>query len=119
MSLELEDLNADERLALAALLEAVIGADASVSDVERERMAAVVAAVGDDAYRKAAAEVDRRFPDRQALRTFLSAVGRPEAREAIYETVLEVSTADVINNREVELLDWLARTWGVSAKPQP
>lgn len=119
MAIELKDLTAEERLALVALVELAIGADARVSEAERERIANVVQAVGRPAYEKAVAEVDRRFTERETLRTFLATIERQGAREAIYETLLEVSTADVIDNREVELLDWLARTWGVRTKAQP
>ena len=71
MALELKDLTDDERLALVALLELVIGADHAVSDSEAQQLRTIIAAVGEEAYRAAAEEADSRFEDEETLRRFL------------------------------------------------
>ncbi len=111
--MELADLNEDEQLALAGLLEFVVMASGHVTDDEEQEIAAIVEAIGDEPYRKAVEEVDKRFPDEQALRVFLSSIGRQEAREVIYGTVIEAAMTDTVEGRESALLDWLAKEWKV------
>jgi hypothetical protein len=112
-TMELADLNKDEQVALAGLLEFVIMASGHVTEDEEHELAAIVEAIGDGPYRKAVEEVDKRFPDEQALRTFLSSIGRQEAREVIYGTVIEAAMTDTVEGRESALLDWLAKEWNV------
>lgn len=114
--MELTDLSHDERLALVALIEAVVGSDARVSDDEASHIARLAAAFGDDAYRALATEADERFADEAALKTFLTALGRPEARELIYGTVLDAALPDVIDRHESSLLGWLATAWGITVQ---
>jgi uncharacterized tellurite resistance protein B-like protein len=116
MPLELRDLNDDERLALAALIELVVSADNTVTEPEEQRLRAIIAAVGENAYQAAAETADERFEDEEALRRFLPTIGRQEARELIYETVLEEALADVRIGPETELLDWLAKTWKIETR---
>jgi uncharacterized tellurite resistance protein B-like protein len=114
--MELTDLSHEERLALVALLEAVVGSDAAVSDEEASRIASVAAAFGDEGFRALANEEDERFEDESALKTFLAALIRPEARELIYGTVLDAALPDVIDRHESSLLGWLATTWGITVQ---
>lgn len=114
--MELTDLSHDERLALVALIEAVIGSDATVSDEEASHISRLAAAFGDDAYRALAAEADERFEDEAALKSFLTTLTRPEARELIYGTVLDAALPDVIDRHESSLLGWLATEWGITVQ---
>jgi hypothetical protein len=114
--MELNELTAEERIALVALLEFVIESDGRVSEDEADRIDAVVAAIGEDAYRTAAAEVDRRFEDEDGLRAFLPSITRPEARELIYGVVLDAAISDAVNARESELLEWLADVWRIASQ---
>ena len=111
--MELADLNKDEQLALAGLLEFVVMASGHVTEDEEQEIAAIVEALGEEPYRKAVEEVDKRFPDEQALRAFLSSIVRQEAREIIYGTVIEAAMTDTVEGRESALLDWLAKAWNV------
>ena len=52
----LSDLNREERIALAALLELVVESNATVSDDELREATHLVNAVGDQAYAEAADE---------------------------------------------------------------
>ncbi len=114
--MELKDLTHDEKLALVALVEVVVASDAEVSDHEQDRIAALATTFGEDAYRALVDEADERFPDEEALKAFLSALSREEARELIYGTVLESALPDVIDTHESSLLGWLAAEWGITVQ---
>jgi hypothetical protein len=116
---ELKDLTRDERIALAALLEMVVESASTLTDDNVDPMRVIVSAVGKGSYREAADEADRRFDDEDAVRQFLSTITRQDARELIYEAVLAAALPDSINNRESELLDWLAKEWRVSVRIEP
>jgi hypothetical protein len=120
--MDLSELTAEEQIALVALLEMVIESNARVSEDEADRIDAVVAAIGEEAYRRAAAEVDRRFHDEADLRAFVPTVTRQEAREVIYGTVLDAAISDPADAYASELLEWLADAWEIAAQidePEP
>ena len=114
--MELSDLNKEEQIALAGLLEFVVLASGHVTEDEQNEIGTIVEALGDDAYNAAVAEVDKRFPDEQTLRKFLSTISRQEAREVVYGTVIEAAMTDTVEGRESELLEWLADEWKVEVK---
>jgi hypothetical protein len=111
--MELADLNKDEQIALAGLLEFVVLASGHVTEDEEHEIKSIVEALGEENYRVAVEQVDKRFPDEQALRVFLAKVERQEAREVIYGTVIEAAMTDTVEGRESALLDWLAEEWKV------
>jgi hypothetical protein len=114
--MELTDLNKEEQIALAGLLEFVVLASGHVTEDEQAEIDAIVEALGEEAYDAAVAEVDKRFSDEQTLRKYLSTIGRQEAREVIYGTVIEAAMTDTVEGRESALLDWLAGEWNVEVK---
>jgi hypothetical protein len=114
--MELGDLDQDERLALVALIEATAQADRKVSDEEEGVLADVVEALGPDAYQKVVEQADERFQGEDDLKVFLRGISRPEAREIIYGTVLELAMADVVTGHEPALLSWLADTWQLESE---
>jgi uncharacterized tellurite resistance protein B-like protein len=116
MALELKDLTDDERLALVALLERVVEADSYVTESEATHVHAVIDAIGDEAYEAAADEVDRRFQSHEELRRFLDTITRTEARELIYETLIEAALADAPVKAEREFLDWVAGAWNIQTR---
>jgi uncharacterized tellurite resistance protein B-like protein len=111
--MELSDLNETERVALVALLEAVIAADSEVTDDEPEKLVEVIAELGEDAYRLAIEEADRLEEEGTDLRKLLATVRRQEPRELIYGTAMEVAMANAVTPQEAPLLEWLAETWGI------
>jgi hypothetical protein len=111
--MELADLNKDEQIALAGLLEFVVLASGHVTPDEEAEIDTIVEALGEENYRVAVDEVDKRFPDEPALRGFLAKIDRQEAREVIYGTVIEAAMCDTVEGRENALLAWLADAWKV------
>jgi hypothetical protein len=109
--MELQDLYPAERLALVALSRAVARADGVISDKEGEVVAELVMAMGEDVYRAALAHVSRRLDDATALKAFLEGVVRPEARQLIFETILELAVTDGLHPQEVPILKWLDAAW--------
>src|SRR6185369_14387100 len=74
--MELTDLNANERLALVALIEATVRADHGVSREEEEVIAEIIDALGEGAYREAVEAADQRFKNESDLKAFLQGVQR-------------------------------------------
>jgi hypothetical protein len=114
--MELTDLNQDERLALVAIIEATAQADRKVSDEEESILGDVVATLGSDSYQAAVKQADQRFTNDDDLKKFLKGITRPEAREIIYGTALELAMSDVVTGHEPELLGWLAETWDLESQ---
>ena len=111
--MELADLNQDEQIALAGLLEFVVLASGHVTPDEEQEIDNIVDAIGEEKYHAAVEEMDKRFPDEQALRGFLTKIDRQEAREVIYGTIIEAAMTDTVEGRENALLTWLAAEWKV------
>jgi hypothetical protein len=114
--MELSDLDSAERLALVALVERVVLADRNVTEDEADILPEIVAALGEENYRKTALAADDRFGDDEALKTYLKTLPREEARELIYGTVVDLAMADMISGNESELIDWLGQTWNLESK---
>jgi len=114
--MELADLNEDERVALVALLEDVIAADNELTDEEPPKLAEIIDALTEDAYRLALDEADHMAADGVELRELLGRVQRQEAREIIYGTIMEMAMADTVTSQEGSLLEWLGEAWGITPK---
>src|SRR5215470_19881412 len=104
-AMELRDLNHEERLALVALLEQVVESQAAVSEDEAAEIDRVVDALGEDEYRRLVEEVDARFTDEESLKEFLRGIGRQEARDLIYGTVLAMAAEQTVRRAESDVLD--------------
>jgi hypothetical protein len=111
--MDIADLDTKERLALVALLEAVIAADRSVSEEEEFQLAEIIEALGEDTYRQTLEFVDNKVEDEDDLKALLEDVDRREAQELIYATVVDVAMSDVVFGSEVPILDWVAKTWNL------
>jgi hypothetical protein len=114
--MEIKDLDHAEQLALVGIVQFIGESNRDVTEEESERIGGIVAGLGAARYRKVAEEADERFADEDALRAYLREVGRKEARELIYGTVLEVAMGDTIQASESSFLDWLAEEWGVEVR---
>jgi hypothetical protein len=111
--MELADLNQNEQIALAGLLEFVVLASGHVTEDEQNDIDDIVEALGEENHRKAVDEVDKRFSDEKSFRTFLSTIDRQEARELIYGVVIDAAMTDTVEGRESALLEWLSDEWNV------
>jgi hypothetical protein len=113
--MELEDLNQDERTALIGLMKLSVLSDGNVSEEELESVEELVDAFGEDTYQSTLDAFEKRFSDGDSFKKFLKTigVGRQDARELIFGTVLEAAGAEAIESGEAEILDWLAKTWDI------
>jgi hypothetical protein len=111
--MELANLDQNEQIALAGLLEFVVLASGHVTDDEQLEIDTIVEAIGEENYRKAVDAVDQRFADEEALRAFLVTIERQDARELIYGSVTEAAITDTVEGRESALLEWLATQWKI------
>ena len=114
--MELSELNADERTALVGLVKTIVMSDGNVSEDELEEVEQIVAGIGEEVYEASLDAFESRFLDEASFKKFLAGITRPEARDLIYGTILEAASADAIEVRESELLDWLAKTWNIEVK---
>ncbi len=111
--MELADLNQDERTALVGLMKLIVMSDGEVSEDELEHVEVLVAAFGDDGYQRTLDAFEARFQDEDSFKVFLKTIGRQEARDLIFGTVLESADEGALDNAEAGLLDWLVRAWNV------
>jgi len=111
--MELPDLNQDERTALVGLMKLIVMSDGEVSEDELEHVETLVAAFGDDGYQRTLDAFEKRFQDEESFKKFLKTIGRQEARDLIFGTVLEGAGEGALDSSETGLLDWLAQTWNV------
>src|SRR2546427_635976 len=111
--MEIQELSEEEVIALVGLLELVGASESDIPDEEAARINSVARQLGEDRYRAAAAEVDRRFRNEGELKAFLSTITRQPARELIYGIVFETAIPGAIDTRESKLLDWLAKEWNI------
>jgi hypothetical protein len=117
--MELADLDQHERLALVALIKTIVFADKRVSADEAEMMPEIIAAIGEEAYRRSFAEAAERFSDELSLKTFLGEIRRADARELIYETLTTLAASDGVSVDEQKLLGWLREAWKIDAEVPP
>jgi hypothetical protein len=111
--MELKDLNQDERTALVGLMKLIVMADGNVSEEELEEVEEIVDAFGEDNYQQTLDAFEKRFQDAKSFQAFLRTIGREEARDLIFATVLESADTEGIEGEEADLLDWLAKAWNI------
>ena len=110
--MDVAGLNRKQRIALVALVEAMVVADGSVSEEEGAGIGALAEALGEEEYRDLVEEVDTHFPDVEALKRYLATIKETDAREFIFGTAMEEALANPDMAKD-ELLEWLAKTWNV------
>ena len=113
MDSDVKTLKQDEKLALVALVKAVIMADGHVSTEEVEELQDLVDMLGKDTYQGLIDEVETRLRGDDVVRKFLGTITDQNARETIYRAILKVAMADSVDASESELLAWLAQVWDV------
>jgi hypothetical protein len=111
--MKLADLNADETLALVALIKAIVLSDQSVSAQEAESLPPLIEQIGEDRYRQSYAVAREQLADDVSLKAFLAEIRRPEAQRLIYDTIFRLARADGLHPEEGRLLDWVLATWRI------
>src|SRR5262245_63243730 len=111
--MEISELNQDERTALVGLMKLVVMSDGSVTEDELEHVESLVDAFGEGEYQRTLDAFEKRFTDEASFREFLRGIGREDAREVIFATVLESAGEGALDAQETDLLDWLSKIWNI------
>jgi hypothetical protein len=115
-SFELSDLNPTELAALVALVKIGSRSDHSVSKTEELMLDVLRLRLGEEVYGEVATHVDRHIVDQASLRRLLQSVTRPEARELILGTALQILSAETVNSAEDRVLSLASETWNLQPK---
>ncbi|AKF09604.1 hypothetical protein [Sandaracinus amylolyticus] len=114
--MQLQDLTAEEKLALGGLVRLIVRADGSFSDLEEARIDRIGDELGGrDAFWKVISDSAQAFPDEQGIRTATLKVTRPEARELILGVLAGIAAADTISPSEMGLIDAVRAAWSAGA----
>jgi uncharacterized tellurite resistance protein B-like protein len=116
-----ETLTETERLTFGALLRTLIRLDgyttpdeqAVVHNVARDLLSVEPGADVADALAALLERSAESYRDDESVRAAAEAVTRPEARDAIYGALYEISSSGTITSVESQLLDWLAERWSI------
>ncbi len=108
----LMELTFDEQVVLLALLGLMARLDGQVSGDEVELLRRVMSELSPDQIEKLAGE-SARFADADAILAAAGKVTRQEAREVVFELLYDMATRETIADGEMELLQRLARNWGL------
>jgi uncharacterized tellurite resistance protein B-like protein len=109
--MELFQLTHEETLVLVGFMRVIIQADGEFSSSERDHVAIVRMALGEDRFHGAMVEAAERFPDNEALKAATKAIARPEARRAIHDVLVKVAESDRVTPEEDKPLRWLESWW--------
>jgi len=113
----LNELTQEQKIALAAAVEAVAVIDGRVSEGEGRKIGKIADELGDEEYRALLDEVESRFEDIDAVKEFLQSIEDQNARDLIYGTVLDEAMAEPsVDVSTSELLKWLADEWQVKVE---
>ena len=110
----MEDLNHEQLVALAALIERITISDGTVSEGEAEEINVLVENLGEQEFRALLDEAEERFEDEDDLKAFFESIEDQEAGELIYGIALdEYMSSPTLEQSTPDLLDWLADTWNI------
>ncbi len=108
----------DEREVLLALVTSLVDADDERSIEEIEALKQLGDALGREEFMVSARQARRRYPTRDSLQAAAATVERPEARDAIFSVLQDLSMRDGLVAQEAELLDWLSAAWQIDWRPE-
>jgi hypothetical protein len=91
----------------------VVLSDGNVSEDEIEHVESLVVAFGGGDYLRTLDAFENRFRDEGSFREVLRGIGREDARELIFGTVLESAVEGALDGGETDLLDWLSTAWNI------
>lgn len=109
-----KELQGDERIALCALVDFMIRADAVESTEEKQELLALAAEIGPDVFGAAMRAARERFATVDDALAFAgTVVARQEARSLIHTMLVDMAQADGLAAAEQPLLRAVARMWGL------
>ncbi len=111
--MKLNDMTADERMALGTLVRKMVGIDGEYSAEEAANLEDVARGFGADVFWSLIREAGQEDLSDEALKARARAVEREETQKTIYATLFGIATAGSIVAAESSLLEWLAETWGL------
>ncbi len=109
--MELSELTSDEALVLVGFMRIVVRADGDYSEAERQHVALVERALGEERFQKAMLDVRGQLDKLDLLKAAAKSVTRPEARRTIYDVLEKIAASDEIVVAEEAPLKWLASWW--------
>ncbi|TXH25549.1 MAG: hypothetical protein E6Q99_05765 [Elusimicrobia bacterium] len=115
-SLTLNDLTQTEQAALVALVKIASRSDNNVSRTEELMLHVLEQRLGTQTYAELATYVDQRIGSPESMKRLLQEVTRPEARELIMGTALQILSAETINSAEDRVLSLASETWNLEPK---
>lgn len=105
-----------ERLALAALVRAMVRLDRSFSAGESERLDRIAEELGDaEAFWRSIEEAEQQVTDGAKLEAVTREVTRPEARGLILDVLESLAVADAGSAAEEKMLSDLRALWGIAS----
>jgi uncharacterized tellurite resistance protein B-like protein len=113
-----DELTTEENLALVGLLKAVIQADKVYSEGESGQLKKIAQQMGEPLFHSTVEKARERFKTRGDIQRFAATITRPGARQLIFDTLYQMAVADSIVPAEKDLLNWLAKLWGLSLPVQ-
>lgn len=112
--MNLVDLDDTERLALVALVQAMVDADGEQSEEEMSEFREIAHEIGRAAFDEAFSTARARFPNREDAISFAEgAVSRLGAREIIHTVLVDLAGADGISAAEQALIDRVRAMWAL------
>jgi hypothetical protein len=111
--MELDQLDDQECMILVKGIELAIEADGRASASEAEALEGIVARVGQAKYDAAVARADDEIGDLDEFERRLESITRPEARDLIFGTVLELTLDASTGLAEKPVLTRMARAWNL------
>lgn len=113
--MKLDDMTAEERMALGTLVRKMVGIDGEYSAEEATNLEEVAKEFGVDDFWDLIRDAGQEDLSDEALKARARAVERGEVQKTIYAALFGIATAGSIVAVESSLLDWLAENWGLES----
>lgn len=111
--MKIADMTKDEREAFGALLRLVTRLDGSFTSDEGGTLDELADQLGRDELWGLVETANLRDRDEAEVRELAAGVKRREVQETMHHALYTLAIQDILGERERELLDWLAETWGL------
>ena len=115
--MKMNEMTADERLALGTLIRVLIRIDGEYSREELTEIGAIALDLGEDEFWEAIDQAGHADLSDEAAMERARAVTRQDARETIFGALLGLAESGGIVGNEPTMLDWLADLWSIEVKP--